>query len=69
MWAFQLLTCMLLFSDRETFDSMPLALKVQWVLQNLSYNSAIVVTITYWSYVAVLDSDGNSLHILRETSF
>lgn len=53
-------TTLLLFSftDRHTFDAMPSALKLQWVLQNLSYNSAIVVTVSYWSYIAVLDRQG-----------
>jgi len=37
---------------------MPTPLKIQWLLQNISYNSAIVVTISYWSYIAVLDKNG-----------
>ncbi|XP_071174422.1 protein rolling stone-like isoform X1 [Mytilus edulis] len=41
--------------DRQSFEKMPPSLKLQWVLQNLGYNSAIVVTISYWSFIAFLD--------------
>lgn len=41
--------------DRQSIDRMTPALKLQWVLQNLGYNSAIVVTISYWSFIAFLD--------------
>ncbi|KAL4226646.1 hypothetical protein ACF0H5_014627 [Mactra antiquata] len=69
-WSFLLLvlislvtaTCTLYYSirsgeclDRQTFERMPTALKVQWFLQNLSYNSAIVVTVSFWSYIGILD--------------
>lgn len=69
-WSFLLLTltavyswtCTLYYSlrsgdclDRQTFERMPVALKGLWLLKNLSYNSAIVVTASFWSYVAVLD--------------
>ena len=46
----------LFFSDRQTFERMPNALKCQWFLQNLSYNSAVVVTISYWSFILLLDN-------------
>ncbi|KAK3587109.1 hypothetical protein CHS0354_023562 [Potamilus streckersoni] len=42
--------------DRQTFERMPIALKVQWLLQNLGYNSALVVTASYWSFIVFLDS-------------
>lgn len=41
--------------DRQSFDRMPPSLKVQWVLQNLAYNSSIVVTISYWSFIAFIE--------------
>ncbi|XP_052781491.1 protein rolling stone-like isoform X3 [Mya arenaria] len=70
-WSFLLLTltallmatCTVYYSirsgeclDRQTFERMPRALKVQWLLQNISYNSAMVVTVSYWSYIGVLDT-------------
>ncbi|XP_052283793.1 protein rolling stone-like isoform X1 [Dreissena polymorpha] len=69
-WSFMLLTltsllmaiCVLYYSirsgeclDSQTFERMPRALKVQWLLQTISYNSAMVVTVSYWSYIGVLD--------------
>ncbi|XP_045166545.1 protein rolling stone-like isoform X1 [Mercenaria mercenaria] len=69
-WSFLLLTftalykatCAVYYSvrsgeclDRQSFDRMPTALKGQWLLQNLSYNSAIVVTASFWSYIGVLE--------------
>ncbi|XP_046334701.1 protein rolling stone-like [Haliotis rufescens] len=32
--------------------SMPIVLRLQWIIYNLSCNSAIVVTMSYWSFVA-----------------
>ncbi|XP_060596072.1 protein rolling stone-like isoform X3 [Ruditapes philippinarum] len=70
-WSFLLLTltalykatCAIYYSmrsgeclDRQSFDRMPTALKGQWLLQNLSYNSAIVVTASFWSYIGVLEN-------------
>lgn len=43
------------YIDGQTFQQMPKVLMVQWMLQNISYNSAIVVTISFWSYIGVLD--------------
>ncbi|OWF39521.1 protein rolling stone-like [Mizuhopecten yessoensis] len=42
--------------DRQTFERMPRSLKLQWGLQNLSYNSAVVVTISYWGFLTFLDT-------------
>ncbi|XP_060075002.1 protein rolling stone-like isoform X2 [Ylistrum balloti] len=42
--------------DRQTFERMPRSLKFQWGLQNLSYNSAVVVTISYWGFLTFLDT-------------
>ncbi|KAL5014155.1 hypothetical protein ScPMuIL_008425 [Solemya velum] len=69
-WSFLLLTitavyqgvCVVYYTIRSpggtdyiSVDKMHTALKVQWLLQNLSCNSAIVVTISYWSFIAFLD--------------
>lgn len=40
--------------DRH-FDRMPLSLKILWVLKNLSYNSAFIVTMSYWAFISFLD--------------
>ncbi|KAJ8301801.1 hypothetical protein KUTeg_020788 [Tegillarca granosa] len=45
------------YLDRQTFSRMPPSLKVQWCLQNLSFNSSIVVTISYWSFLMYDHSD------------
>ena len=45
----------LFLTDRQTFERTPNALKCQWLIQNLSYNSAIVVSISYWSFIVVMD--------------
>lgn len=42
--------------DRQTFERMPRSLKLQWSLMNLSYNSAVVVTISYWGFLTFLDT-------------
>ena len=61
-WSFNLLchalsyfVSFLCFTDRQTFEHTPNALKCQWFIQNLSYNSAIVVSISYWSFIVVMD--------------
>jgi hypothetical protein len=34
---------------------MPLSLKALWVLKNMSYNSAFIVTMSYWTFIIFLD--------------
>ncbi|XP_048742654.1 protein rolling stone-like [Ostrea edulis] len=41
--------------DDRYFDRMPLSLKTLWVLKNISYNSAFIVTMSYWTFIVFLD--------------
>ncbi|XP_052679430.1 protein rolling stone-like isoform X2 [Crassostrea angulata] len=41
--------------DDRYFDRMPLSLKILWVLKNMSYNSAFIVTMSYWAFIIFLD--------------
>ncbi|KAK3102125.1 hypothetical protein FSP39_009019 [Pinctada imbricata] len=65
--------------DHQSFERMPPSLKVLWMLQNLSYCSAIVVSISYWSFIAFLEDENvlqsdmsrlkhtlNSLYVILE---
>ncbi|CAI9737372.1 Hypothetical predicted protein [Octopus vulgaris] len=41
--------------DAHYFQSMPIPLKVLWLLYNLAANTAIVITISYWSYIFFME--------------
>ncbi|KAL8600099.1 hypothetical protein ACOMHN_009706 [Nucella lapillus] len=45
--------------DPQFCRSMPLILRVQWMIINLAYNSAFVVTTAYWGWIVFIVDDRN----------
>lgn len=69
-WSFILLTVTTIFEaicstyylvaarglvDQQYFQEIPICLKIQWLLYNLGANTAIVITISYWSFIFFME--------------
>lgn len=54
-------------TDQQYFQEIPICLKIQWLLYNLGANTAIVITISYWSFIFFMEHSSKFFPIKKQT--